>query len=250
MRDARLARFKVEALAMRLRDSATHSAFAVTALPYSVVEPRGFAAAAQCDLIFSCVDRPWPRHALNLLAYSHLIPVVDGGIAVQASGGRLRRADWRAHLVAPGRRCLHCLGQYAVENVALEREGYLEDPTYIEGLAKDHLLRRSENVIAFSSFTASMEVMQMLVGVVAPAGVPDVGAQTYHFVGGVLDRDPRGCEEGCPFDSELRGRGDDAGVDPTGRHQAADEARAKRERTRTLAIRMADRLDRRLRRLL
>lgn len=243
-RDVRLARSKVDALALRLAASATHPDFSVEPHALSVVEPEGFALAAGCDVLFSCVDRPWPRHALNLLAYAHLIPVIDGGIAVRAATGKLRRADWRAHLVSPGRRCMRCLGQYEVEEVSLEREGYLDDPKYIEGLPKDHTLRRSENVMAFSAFVASMEVMQMLTAFVSPADVPDVGAQTYHMVGGVLDRETRDCDDGCVFDVELRGRGDHCGIDPTGNHAAAEherELRAARRGRRVRAIDWADR---------
>jgi hypothetical protein len=242
-RDVRLARAKVHMLAGRLRAHAIHPEFRVDALEHSVVEREGFAAAADCDVLFSCVDRPWPRHALNLLAYAHLIPVVDGGIAVRNVRGRLRRADWRAHLASPGRRCLTCLGQYDVADVALEREGYLDDPHYIQGLADDHPGRRSENVMAFSSSVASMEVVQMLTAIVAPGNVPDVGAHIYHFGGGRLDRDIRDCDDECPFARELVGMGDHCDVDPTGHHAVAVAVRADRRRRRTRWVRAVDRID-------
>jgi molybdopterin-synthase adenylyltransferase len=242
--DVHLHRAKVDALALRLANSATHPNFKVTPLQWSVVEPEGFAAAAGCDVLFSCVDRPWPRHALNLLAYAHLVPVVDGGIAVVATAAGLRRADWRAHLVAPGRRCLHCLGQYQVSDVSLERDGYLDDPTYIAGLPDDHIGRRSENVMPFSASAASMEVLQLLSAVVAPSGVADTGALMYHFVGGILDRDTRGCEPDCVFDGQLRSRGDRSGSVPTGEHAAAKHERANRATARTRIVRARDRLTR------
>jgi hypothetical protein len=241
-RDVRLASSKVEVLASALRDSATADDARVHAVEYSVVETPGWLTALDCDVLFSCVDRPWPRAALNLAAYAHLIPVVDGGIAVDVVRERLRGADWKAHIAAPTRRCLECTEQYDPALVQAEREGHLDDPHYIAGLPPTHPLRRSENVFAFSGATASLEVLQFLTMTVAPSGVADVGAQNYHFVTGSLDRDDRSCDPGCPYTTYLTGRGDDAGIVPTARHVAAERERESRHARRTARVRMRRRL--------
>jgi molybdopterin-synthase adenylyltransferase len=244
-RDVQLARSKVEVLAHALTRSATNPSFKVHALEASVVEPAGFRAVAGCDLAFSCVDRPWARHALNYLASAHLIPLVDGGIAVAAKNERLRHAQWRAHMVAPGRRCLRCLGQYDLGLVDLERRGDLENPTYIAGLPEDHVLRARENVIAFSSAVASMEVLQFLTAMIAPSGLANPGAQTYQFVRARLESAISGCDPDCPFDTTLRAQGDDARFDVTGTHEAAERERAARaKRQRRPATRLHRWLDR------
>ena len=198
------------------------------ALPLSVVEPEGWAEALDCDVLFSCVDRPWPRYALNVAAYAHLIPVIDGGVAVDVADGRLRGAEWRAHVAAPGRRCLECLGQYDPGHVQMDRDGLLDDPRYIAALPADHVLRRGENVFAFSLACASLEVLELLRMSVAPSDIADVGASTYHWVLGAQARDTAGCNPTCPYSGTLLSRGDETGLTVTGRHDAAETARAQR----------------------
>ncbi len=227
--DAAGRRPKVQGLAEALRRSATAAGFQVDPLEWSVVEEQGFRAALDCDVLFSCVDRPWPRSALNFIAYAHLIPVVDGGIAIQSRPGNtgLRRADWRAHVAAPGRRCLECLGQYDPSLVSAEREGYLDDPKYIAGLPDDHPVKRNENVFAFGMSTAAFEVQQFLSMVVAPSGLSNPGAQCYHFVSGNLETERAGCEGSCLY-PELTAKGEGSGLAVTGRHAAAERARELR----------------------
>src|SRR5207253_8919713 len=72
--DAALLKSKVACLARALKKSATAWPFAVHEVDCSVVEEEGFLSALDCDVLFSCVDRPWPRFVLNLIAYAHLIP--------------------------------------------------------------------------------------------------------------------------------------------------------------------------------
>lgn len=218
---------KVKAIKDSIHRSATSPTIVVEHIQYSVCEEIGFLEALNCDIIFSCVDRPWPRQALNLIAYAHLIPVIDGGIKVRTNNlnTKIVGSDWRAHTVGNERVCLECLGQYRSETAKLESEGYLDDPDYIEGMS-EKFRESHENVFPFSAHLASMEVLQMLSLFIAPSGVPDVGLQNYHFVSGRMDvEENASCQESCFF-STIIGKGDNAGVQVWSNHAKATEARA------------------------
>ncbi|HEY3569913.1 MAG TPA: ThiF family adenylyltransferase [Thermoanaerobaculia bacterium] len=227
--DARKLRAKVSVLARALKQSATADHFQVDAIEFSIAEEEGFRAALDCDVLFSCVDRPWPRQILNFIAYAHLIPVVDGGIQITTtSRGTLKEADWRAHIVSPERRCLECLGQYDPGMVSTDRDGYFDDPRYIAGLPSTHLIRRNENVFAFSMNVAGLEMLQFLKMVVAPMGFANAGEQLYHFVPGIFEEPEfHTCKAGCVYPG-LTAKGDRSGVTVTGRHPAAEKARDRR----------------------
>ncbi len=229
--DARLCRSKVQTLARALYKSATADGFRVDEVEKSVGEEGGFRAALDCDVLFCCVDRPWGRSVLNLVAYAHLIPVIDGGIQIEVNKRReLRRADWKAHIASPERRCLECLGQYDPGLVSAEREGYFDDPKYVAGLPTDHPMRRNENVFAFSLGAASFQLLQMLMMIVAPLGIANAGEQMYHFVPGLLDEPGfHKCKENCLYPA-LIAKGDSTGLLVTGRHVNAEKVRTLRGR--------------------
>src|SRR5580658_3942436 len=210
-------RLKVEALARHLRDRATAASLRVHQVAAAVYEEAGYRAALDCDVLFSCVDRPWGRYVLNLIAYTHLIPVIDGGIRARTNRlGKLAAADWRAHTATIGRPCLQCLGQYDPGVVQVERDGMLDDPKYIEGLPADHPLKSRENVFAFSMSCASLQTLQMLALVLSPLGQPNPGSQLYHFVGGDMEEPTYGsCHENCLFPSMIA-LGDSCGIPATG----------------------------------
>lgn len=220
-------RAKVYAVADAIRRSATAPNVNIDICEYSVCEKQGYEKALNNDIIFSCVDRPWPRQALNFIAYAHLIPVIDGGILVRTNkrNTKIIGADWKAQTIGYGRACLECLGQYKAENAALEMSGKLDDPEYIKGLDQATFIDAHENVFVFSSHLASMEVLQMLTLFIAPSGIDDVGQQMHHFVTGTQDADHnKTCHENCFF-QDIVGKGDFSRVTIYGQHDAAVAAR-------------------------
>lgn len=215
---ANIGQLKVEALSEYLRQRATVDCFDIDNVAMAVYEEEAFRKALDCDVLFSCVDRPWGRHVLNLIAYAHLIPVIDGGIRVRKNRfGKLVAADWRAHTATIGRPCLQCIGQYDPGLVQTEREGNLDDPRYIDGLPDDHPLKARENVFAFSMACAAQQMLQMLALTIAPLDQSNPGAQLYHFVGGFSEEPVfGGCGTECLFPS-LIACGDACGVTVTGK---------------------------------
>jgi hypothetical protein len=208
---------KVELLGKHLAMRATADSFRFDPVEAAVYEELGFRAALDCDVLFSCVDRPWGRHVLNFIASAHLIPVVDGGIYVRRNRlGQLAAADWRAHTATFGRACLQCVGQYDPGLVQVEREGYLDDPTYIERLPEDHELRVKENVFAFSMACAAQQNLQMLALALSPLDQPNPGTQRYHFVGNFMAEPTyTQCAPGCFFRTMVA-CGDSSSVTVTG----------------------------------
>ncbi len=220
---------KVFAVENGILRSASSKNIIIQKVNYSVCEKEGFLHALDCDVLFSCVDRPWPRQVLNFIAYAHLIPVIDGGILIRtnSSNSKIKGADWKVQTVGYKRACLECSGQYKNEQANLERQGLMDDPSYIKGLESKIQKDAHENVYAFSSHLASMEVMQFLSLFVSPSGVSNVGQQMYHFVPGILDKYTKlNCGENCFFQSII-GKGDNSGVQVWDRHELAEKTRIK-----------------------
>jgi hypothetical protein len=163
--DAVIHRSKVSIAERSIRHSATGRPLCVTKIREKLQENKALRSLLDCDFVFSCVDRHLPRYLLNYLAYSHLIPVIDGGIhlGLPYKGKPSLDISWRIHLAAPGKPCLECLGGYEYSKVGLERDGLIDDPHYINGapdIKREYDAR--ENVFCFSMSCAAHEVIQFL----------------------------------------------------------------------------------------
>ncbi len=199
--DARRAKPKVKVSESLIRKTHTADNFEVSAYFGDLLTRKGMEMALDCDVLISCVDRPWPRHMMNALSYAHLIPVVDGGIIAKVDKGRLVHVDWRVHTVGPGRACLVCIGALRREEISLDREGLLDDPLYIRGLDPrfQHLLFR-QNVLPFSLSVASHQVLQLVGLATGLRRIGGVGPQFYHGFPGRMDvYEDTGCVDGCEY---------------------------------------------------
>jgi hypothetical protein len=203
-----IGRLKTDVTAERVRAIATAASLDLDVVPHKVSHPDAYGAALDCDILFSCVDRPQARHVLNFVAYSHLVPVIDGGILVRHRKGDFRGADWQVQTVAPGRPCLRCLGAYDENAVSLDHAGLLDDPRYVAGLDAASPLHRRENVFPFSANLASLEVFHLISMVTGIGGQSDLGVQRFRYYPGVMDqRVDLTCKHGCEF-GQLVGTGD------------------------------------------
>ena len=233
-RDAHLRRPKVYLAEREATTAATAERCEIDVSDWSICEPQGLRLALDHDLIFSCVDRPWPRAVLNSLAYSDLIPVIDGGIAIDAfDGGGMRNATWRSHVVRPGRPCMSCNGQLDIGTVALERQGLLDDPAYIQGAVLGRI-SVNPNVAPLSVNVAASLLAQYVSFSVAPGGLGDPGPLQYALSTHYLAHRGDVTRQHCVTEA-AEGAGDHR-ICLTGLHEAARDQR-RRSKSVGLGIR-------------
>lgn len=192
-----IGRLKVELAAENLRGSATAANFTVESHAGWLQQRDCYRAALDCDVLYSCTDRPLPKDLVNHIAYAHCIPIVFGGVFVDTKrDSTLGQATWSVVRAGPERRCLRCDGQYTTSDVAMERDGSLDDPNYIARLTGGR--PTNQNVFPFSANLASLMTLEMIRMVVGDAWWPqNAGKLDYSFVPNVLRTEDRRCREYC-----------------------------------------------------
>lgn len=172
--DARRNRRKVDVAYRQMLIAATAQRPQFRRYPMSICTPEGLAHALDYDVIVSCVDRPWPRAVLNTLAYADLIPVLDGGLTLAVfPDGHMRSGSWRAHTLVPGRPCMLCTRQLNPTDIQLDRQGLLDDPSYIKQSGRE-TDSGAPNVAAYSVSVSAALLAQFVSLTVHPGrrGVP------------------------------------------------------------------------------
>jgi molybdopterin-synthase adenylyltransferase len=199
--DAALGKAKVEVAARLMTSAATAEDFQPAVHETSISDPVGQQAALDYDVIFSCVDRPWPRAVLNMTAYADLVPVIDGGIAIDTfRDGRLRSAIWRAHTLVPGRPCMVCLGQLDLGELSLDMRGLLDDPTYIAQTGKQE--PAGQNVAALSASVSAALLAQFVSLIAQPGGRGVPAPLRYLLAPHLLEHSPATTGAYCNYESQ------------------------------------------------
>jgi molybdopterin-synthase adenylyltransferase len=234
--DASLFRSKIYVALRAMRAATTAATPVLTGYDLSICEPQGQRTALDYDVIFSCVDRPWARAVLNQLAYSDLIPVIDGGLAIEPFPDRgIRNAIWRAHVVTPGRPCLQCNGQIDGAQVARDRAGLFDDTTYIR--TAGHKAPSRENVSLLAPAVAASMLGQFVSLIVAPGGIGAPDPLRYSLSTHTLEHMPAETLPGCAYEQGT-GEGDRRST-LTKQHPAATAARRTRNvDARTIRVRI------------
>ena len=195
-----IGKHKVQVASEAINRNSTASDVDVIVLAKSVHEKEAYGAALDCDIVFSCVDRPLARDVLNYIARAHAIPIIDGGVSVEVNTANdsLFSAHWRSQLVTPYNQCIRCSGQYNSSDVVTELDGSLDDPTYIKNLPESER-NRNQNVFPFSLSVAAMEVNLMIRHMLALDWWPQAKGQEYQFVAAKLRTSNNECNPHCSF---------------------------------------------------
>ena len=201
-----IGQYKVDLASNRIKKHSTANKVKVHSIPLSIHDKQAYQEALDCDFLFSCVDRPVARDVLNFIAFSHLIPVIDGGVAV-LNKNKSFFAHWRSHLITPYHQCLRCNGQYTTSDVVSELDGSLDDPSYIQNLPPDQR-NSNQNVFPFSLSVASMEVNMMIRYMVSQEWWPEVQQQDYQFLTSSIRINNEKCNSNCIFQKDRVAMGD------------------------------------------
>ena len=204
-----IGQYKVDVASKLIKEHATAKKINIVSYPQSIQKIQAYQGALDCDFLFSCVDRPVARDILNFISYAHLIPVIDGGVAVTTDQNQsFYSAHWRSHLVTPFHRCLRCNQQYTTSDVVSELDGSFDDTSYINNLPKENR-NNNQNVFPFSLGIGSFETNMMIRYLISQDWWPQVQQQEYQFITGKTKIDNSKCRPNCEFQQLRIAKGDE-----------------------------------------
>jgi molybdopterin-synthase adenylyltransferase len=132
----------------------------VTTSTDDVVRARVAIQLKDVDFIFACTDSHGSRSVIQQIAYQYLIPCVDMGTTIVATGaGQVRHVHGRVQLLSAGLPCLHCTGLLNSAEVRRDMMSHWErqlDP-YIVGHREP-----APAVISINSTVSSLAVTMFL----------------------------------------------------------------------------------------
>ncbi|ERJ12286.1 ThiF family adenylyltransferase [Haloplasma contractile] len=198
--DSILKRKKINVAKRNIKNSATSSDLEISTHFGKLEDDSSLTKILDCDFIFSCVDKHYPRYVLNYIAISHLIPVIDGGVLIELSENLHgpRNISWRTQIIAPSKICMDCGNVYDYGKVQDEKYGQAKDAVYINVDYNNNDGR--ENVFSFSMNLASLEVNLFLGYVTSIDNILNYKFnQLYHAIGGVitLNHSENNCKCNC-----------------------------------------------------
>lgn len=116
----------------------------------SVMKHDVLRTLANCDIIFSCLDRHGPRAVLNELSYQCFVPIIDVGVGLQKDENGIVGGAVRATIIGPGLPCLICQDIVRPEVITAEN---LSPADYEKRRAEGYVTDVHQNVPSVISYT-------------------------------------------------------------------------------------------------
>lgn len=132
----------------------------------SVLDASSASQLLSCDFIFCCTDNAGSRMIINQLAYQYLLPVIDMGIRIDASEGRIKAMAGRVQMLAPTLSCLQCHGFLDPEMV---RRDLMND---VDRAADRYIVGEAEPQPAVVSLNSTVSSLAVTMFLAVVAGFP------------------------------------------------------------------------------
>ena len=194
-----VSRPKVDVAADMVRRISTGKVDAIPVVA-NVLDDNGIAPLLDLDFVFCCTDSHGSRASLNQLAYQFLLPVIDVGVRIDASDGRVRSMSGRIQMLAPGLACLQCqrlLDPEEVRRDLLSDEERFRDPYIVGGTEPQPA------VISLNGTVSSLGITMFLSAV---AGVPAPARRlNYRIMEGIIKPAVSAPDPNCVVCSSSRG---------------------------------------------
>lgn len=208
--DAYLSRFKVNVLASAIARMGLGQE--VLPIAENLATRSAILAAAECDILFGCMDSVEGRHLLNRIATFYTLPYFDVGVRLEADGmGGIANVAGAIHYLQPGRSSLLSRGVYSMAQVEAEEMRRVNPELYERQRREGYIRGVPEDrpaVISINTFFASMVVNEFLARLHPYRNRPN---SEFAYVGGnltegVLLTEPE--QTPCATLSKHVGRGD------------------------------------------
>jgi hypothetical protein len=138
----------------------------VVPLAMNLISPEAVRMAAECDVVFGCMDGAEGRHMLNRLATFYNLPYFDLGVRIDADGdGGIERIAGAVHYLQPGLSSLLSRGVYTMGHVEAEEVRRTNPEMYRRQVKEGYLRGVQEDrpaVISVNMFFASLAVNDFL----------------------------------------------------------------------------------------
>jgi hypothetical protein len=155
--DVRSRKYKVDALESHL--SAINPQLEIVKVRETVMKKDVLVSLANCDIIFSCLDRHAPRAVLNELSYQCFIPIIDVGVGLEHAEDGMVGGSARATLIGPGLPCLICQEIVRPDVITAENLSPREyESRRAEGYVAE-LQQNAPSVIAYTSLASTLGIM-------------------------------------------------------------------------------------------